>query len=248
MQLRDVGETRHVFQRQRVLGQQRGDHQRQRGVLGARNRDDAVQRAAAGNLDAIHLSPSAPAPRRRCSRGQARRAKPSEKAAALSLRGRYPNIRSAQPYALSAERAQSKSGRYSRTPPVVKVPVRHPAWTSPAAVGGSAASRPRIWVLRRWRLARSAAASRAFRASPDFGFGAAGGEVGAARSAVSSAARSGGVPRSWAWSHLSSHAHAITASVLARQDLLDHDLSGPVKRPGISPLLKRSREIPTQGP
>ena len=53
-ELADVGEARQVFQRQRLVGQQRGDHQRQRGVLGAGNRDRAVQLGAAANLNAIH--------------------------------------------------------------------------------------------------------------------------------------------------------------------------------------------------
>ena len=40
----DVGETRHVVEDQRLVGQQARDHQRQGGVLGAGNRDRAVQR------------------------------------------------------------------------------------------------------------------------------------------------------------------------------------------------------------
>ena len=35
LEQRDVGEPRHVIENQRLLGQQRGDHQGQRGVLGA---------------------------------------------------------------------------------------------------------------------------------------------------------------------------------------------------------------------
>ena len=42
-ELADVGEPRQILQRQRLVGQQRGDHQRQRGVLGAGNRDRALQ-------------------------------------------------------------------------------------------------------------------------------------------------------------------------------------------------------------
>ncbi|MNV28558.1 hypothetical protein D3C71_1197510 [compost metagenome] len=52
--LLDVCQMRHVFKRQGVAGQKRGDHQRQGGVLGAGNRNDAVQLVAAGNANAIH--------------------------------------------------------------------------------------------------------------------------------------------------------------------------------------------------
>ena len=68
LQLADVGETRHVVEDQRVLGQQAGDHQRQSGVLGARNRDGAVQPLAADDANTIHdaplLSPLEPDPLR----------------------------------------------------------------------------------------------------------------------------------------------------------------------------------------
>ena len=53
-QLLDIGQMRHVFQRQRVVGQQRGDHQRQGGVLGAGNRNASGELVAADNSDAIH--------------------------------------------------------------------------------------------------------------------------------------------------------------------------------------------------
>ena len=56
-QLLDIGKMRHIFQRQRVIRQQRGDHQRQSGVLGAGNRDDPAKFIAAGNSDAIHRVP-----------------------------------------------------------------------------------------------------------------------------------------------------------------------------------------------
>ena len=58
----DVGEARQVFQRQRLVGEQRGDHQRQRRVLGAGNRNHAVELSPAANLNAIH-SPVLPTPR-----------------------------------------------------------------------------------------------------------------------------------------------------------------------------------------
>ena len=53
----DVGEVRHVLQGQPVGRQQARDHQRQGRVLGAGDRDGAVQRAAAGDADAIHMCP-----------------------------------------------------------------------------------------------------------------------------------------------------------------------------------------------
>ena len=53
-QLFDIGQMRNVFERQRVVRQQRGDHQRQGGILGAGNRDDATELIAAGNSDTIH--------------------------------------------------------------------------------------------------------------------------------------------------------------------------------------------------
>jgi hypothetical protein len=53
-QLLDIGQMRHVFQRQRIAGQKGRDHQRQSGILGAGNRNSAPQLIAAGNSDAIH--------------------------------------------------------------------------------------------------------------------------------------------------------------------------------------------------
>ena len=61
LELDDVGETRHVVEDQRVLGQQAGDHQRQRGVLGARNRNGAVEPLPADDAYPIHDAPLAPA-------------------------------------------------------------------------------------------------------------------------------------------------------------------------------------------
>ncbi len=51
----DIGQMRHVFERQRVAGQQRGDHQRQGGILGAGNRNDAIELITADNSDTIHV-------------------------------------------------------------------------------------------------------------------------------------------------------------------------------------------------
>ena len=53
-QLLDIGEMRHVFERQRIAGHERGDHQRQGRVLGAGNRNGADERLAAHNPDSIH--------------------------------------------------------------------------------------------------------------------------------------------------------------------------------------------------
>ena len=59
-ELLDVGEARHVFEHQRLGRQKRGDHQRQGGVLGARNGDLAPQFVATDETDAIHeISPKA---------------------------------------------------------------------------------------------------------------------------------------------------------------------------------------------
>ena len=53
-ELSDVSETRQIFQGQRLIGEKRRDHQRQRGILRPGNRDRAVQCRAAANLYAIH--------------------------------------------------------------------------------------------------------------------------------------------------------------------------------------------------
>ena len=53
-QLLHIGQMRHVFERQRVIRQQRRNHQRERCVLGARDRDDAIEFVAADYSDAIH--------------------------------------------------------------------------------------------------------------------------------------------------------------------------------------------------
>ena len=63
-ELADVGEPRQILQRQRLIGQQRRDHQRQRGVLGAGNRNRALQLGAPANLYAIHRPRPSPRPKR----------------------------------------------------------------------------------------------------------------------------------------------------------------------------------------
>ncbi len=51
---RDVGEARHAVERQRLAGEQAGDHQGQRSVLGTADGYGAVQALAADNADTIH--------------------------------------------------------------------------------------------------------------------------------------------------------------------------------------------------
>ncbi len=54
LQLGDIGQPRHIVEDQRFLGQQPGDHQRQRRVLRARDRNGAIELAAADDANAIH--------------------------------------------------------------------------------------------------------------------------------------------------------------------------------------------------
>src|SRR6185312_14884176 len=58
LELDDVGEPRHVLEDQRLVGEQARDHQGQRGVLGARDRDRPVQALAADNANPIHSRPA----------------------------------------------------------------------------------------------------------------------------------------------------------------------------------------------
>ena len=58
---RHVGEPRHVVENERLVGEKRRDHQRQRRVLGARDRNGAVKPPAADNANAIHNYPRGPA-------------------------------------------------------------------------------------------------------------------------------------------------------------------------------------------
>ena len=62
LQLRHVGEPRHIVEDHGLRRQQARDHQRQGGVLGARNRNGAVQRRAADDADTIHRCPPTLAP------------------------------------------------------------------------------------------------------------------------------------------------------------------------------------------
>ena len=56
LQQPDVGEPGHVVEDQRLLGEKARDHQRQRGVFRAGNRNGAVKRPAADNANPIHQS------------------------------------------------------------------------------------------------------------------------------------------------------------------------------------------------
>ena len=53
----DVGKPRHVFKDQRLLGQEARDHQRQGRVLGARDRNGAVEPMPPDDAYAIHVCP-----------------------------------------------------------------------------------------------------------------------------------------------------------------------------------------------
>jgi hypothetical protein len=73
LQERHIRQSRHVLENKRIVGQQARDHQRQRGVLGARDRDRAIELAAAADANSIHcpsllpscdqLVPTQPVPR-----------------------------------------------------------------------------------------------------------------------------------------------------------------------------------------
>ncbi|MCY1169016.1 hypothetical protein D9M73_90300 [compost metagenome] len=56
----DIGQTRQVAQRHRLLGQQRARHQRERGVLGTGDGETARQAIAAANENTIHGSRLSP--------------------------------------------------------------------------------------------------------------------------------------------------------------------------------------------
>ena len=54
----DVGEPGNILEDQRVLGEEAGDHQRERCILGARDRDSSVQTLATNDPDPIHVAPA----------------------------------------------------------------------------------------------------------------------------------------------------------------------------------------------
>ena len=64
--LGDVGEPRQVFQNQRLIGEQGGDHQRQRGVLRSRDRYRAGETPPTDDANTVHCHPSGPIPGRGC--------------------------------------------------------------------------------------------------------------------------------------------------------------------------------------
>ena len=58
LQRGDVGKPRHIVEDERLVGEETRDHQRQRSVLRARDRDRAVERPAADNANSIqHVDP-----------------------------------------------------------------------------------------------------------------------------------------------------------------------------------------------
>ena len=71
LKLDDVGEPRNILEDQRVLGEQAGDHQRQRCVLCARDRNGAGQTLPADDPDPIHVAPASPQNARRSDVGTA---------------------------------------------------------------------------------------------------------------------------------------------------------------------------------
>src|SRR3546814_14339787 len=59
----DVGEARQVAECHRLVGEQRARHQRQRGILGTRNGEAAMEAIAPANEDAVHPRALEPVPR-----------------------------------------------------------------------------------------------------------------------------------------------------------------------------------------
>jgi hypothetical protein len=55
LQQPDIGEARDAVERQGLVGEERGDHQGERRILGAADRNGAVKRVAASDPDTIHL-------------------------------------------------------------------------------------------------------------------------------------------------------------------------------------------------
>src|SRR5579863_8887124 len=62
LQQHDVGQSRHVVENEHLLGEETRDHQRQRCVFRAGNRDGALEPPAADNTYAIHRYPRGTAP------------------------------------------------------------------------------------------------------------------------------------------------------------------------------------------
>ena len=138
-ELLDIGQMRHVLQRQRLRRQQRGDHQRQRRVLGPGNRNGARQLVAADDPDSIHEKvPAGDAP----AFNRLSRHSPSRRRRAVQGTVFYPCSRPVQS-SFRSRAAARPSGLASAAP----------------------ARRERAWALRFIRLARNASASRALRSS-----------------------------------------------------------------------------------
>src|SRR5262245_22476807 len=57
LKLVDVGEPRDILEDQCFLGEQARNHQRERCILGARDRDSPVQTLPANDPDSIHVAP-----------------------------------------------------------------------------------------------------------------------------------------------------------------------------------------------
>ena len=71
LKLDDVGEPRNILEDQRILGEQAGDHQRERCILCARDRNSSVQTLPANDPDPIHVAPASPQNARRSDVGTA---------------------------------------------------------------------------------------------------------------------------------------------------------------------------------
>ena len=71
LKLDDVGEPRNILDDQRVLSEQARDHQRERCILCARDRNRSVQTLPANDPDPIHVAPASPQNARRSDVGTA---------------------------------------------------------------------------------------------------------------------------------------------------------------------------------
>ena len=66
LQEHDVGEPRHIVENERLLGEEARDHQRERGVLGSRDRYRAGETPPTDDANTVHCHPSGPIPGRGC--------------------------------------------------------------------------------------------------------------------------------------------------------------------------------------
>ncbi len=154
----DVGEARHVVEDQGLLGEEARDHQRQRGVLGARDRDGAVERPAADDTNAIHFfSPRGPLRahplRRPLSRpdcGESRERPPISASAAATSSALRPRACSLRRLRFSRKRADSRSLRaahFSALPGLIMAAISKHAARGAATVrrAGALARIAPIW-------------------------------------------------------------------------------------------------------